>query len=260
MKVVILAGGFGTRISEESVLKPKPMIEINGDPILWHIMKYYSHYGFNEFIICLGYKGGLIKQFFSDYYMLMSDITFDFSKQGKQITHLNVAEPWKVTLADTGLDTMTGGRIKRVKDYIGDETFMLTYGDSVGDINLNALLDFHNKNNRFCTITAIRPQGRFGGLGINEENSIESFREKDPEDSGWINGGFMVVNPKVLDYIDGDKTVFEREPLETLARQNQLTAYKHNGFWQCMDTLRDKILLEKLLEEDKAPWKVWNNK
>lgn len=257
MKVVILAGGFGTRISEESVFKPKPMIEINGDPILWHIMKYYSFYGFNEFIICLGYKGGLIKEFFANYYMLMSDITFDFTQQGKQITHLNVAEPWKVTLADTGLDTMTGGRIKRVKDYIDDETFMLTYGDSVCDVDLNSLFKFHKSKNKLCTITAIRPQGRFGGLGINDNNIIESFREKDPKDSGWINGGFMVIEPKVLEYIKGDETIFEKDPLETLANENQLSAYKHSGFWQCMDTLRDKILLEELLEKGKAPWKLW---
>ena len=259
MKVVLLAGGFGTRISEESHLKPKPMIEIGGQPILWHIMKEYSSYGFNEFVICAGYKQQVIKEYFADYYLHRSDITFDFTAQNEMVVHNNVAEPWKVSIVDTGLNTMTGGRIKRVRDYIGNDTFMLTYGDGVCDINIKELYDFHKKSGKLATMTAIQPGGRFGTLDIDESNTIERFSEKRKEDGGWINGGYMVIEPQVIDYIDGDQTVFEREPLERLAAEGQLQAYKHDGFWQCMDTLRDKNLLEELLEQNKAPWKIWEN-
>lgn len=258
MKVVILAGGFGTRISEESHLKPKPMIEIGDKPILWHLMKYYSAYGFNEFIICLGYKHYVVKEFFDDYYLHTSDITYDFTTGEKKFTiHNNFAEPWKVTLIDTGLHTMTGGRIKRVRDYIGNQTFMLTYGDGVSDVNLNDLFACHKKQGKLATMTAIQPGGRFGVLKIKKDGCINSFKEKNKEAGGWINGGFMVLEPQVIDYIEGDKTIFEKEPLERLAKEGQLYAYKHSGFWQCMDTLRDKNELEKMLEEGKAPWKIW---
>lgn len=259
MKVVLLAGGFGTRISEESHLKPKPMIEIGGMPILWHIMKTYSHYGFNEFVICCGYKGYVIKEYFADYYLHNSDITFDFSNNNDMIVHNNVAEPWKVTLIDTGSNTMTGGRIKRVKDYIGDEPFLLTYGDGVCDVDINSLIEFHKKNGKIATLTAIQPGGRFGTLDINQENSIMRFTEKRKEDGGWINGGYMVLEPQILDYIKDDSTVFEKFPLEQLSSEGQLDAYMHKGFWQCMDTLRDKMYLEELLENGEAPWKVWKN-
>lgn len=259
MKVVLLAGGFGTRISEESHLKPKPMIEIGGQPILWHIMKEYSSYGFNEFVICAGYKQQVIKEYFANYYLHRSDITFDFTAQNEMVVHNNVAEPWKASIVDTGLNTMTGGRIKRVRDYIGNDTFMLTYGDGVCDINIKELYDFHKKSGKLATMTAIQPGGRFGTLDIDESNTIERFSEKRKEDGGWINGGYMVIEPQVIDYIDGDQTVFEREPLERLAAEGQLQAYKHDGFWQCMDTLRDKNLLEELLEQNKAPWKIWEN-
>lgn len=258
MKVVILAGGFGTRISEESHLKPKPMIEIGDKPILWHLMKYYSAFGFNEFIICLGYKHYVVKEFFDDYYLHTSDVTYDFTSDQKKFTiHNNVAEPWKVTLIDTGLHTMTGGRIKRVKEYIGNQTFFLTYGDGVSDINLKELLAYHKQHGKLATVTAIQPGGRFGVLEIKKDGQIDSFKEKNKEDGGWINGGFMVLEPQVIDYIDNDSTVFEKEPLERLAHEGQLNAYKHRGFWQCMDTLRDKNQLEQLLDEGKAPWKVW---
>jgi glucose-1-phosphate cytidylyltransferase len=257
MKVVILAGGFGTRISEESHLIPKPMIEIGEKPILWHIMKYYSSFRHNEFIICCGYKQYVIKEFFADYYLHMSDVTFDFTSENKMVVHNNNTEPWKVTLVDTGLNTMTGGRIKRVKDYIGDEAFMLTYGDGVSNVDINELLKFHKSHGKIATMTAIQPGGRFGMLDIDESENIENFKEKSKEDGGWINGGFMILEPKIIDYIEGDGTTFEREPLETVAKEGQLKAYKHPGFWQCMDTLRDKELLEKLWSEDKALWKVW---
>ena len=245
--------------SEESHLKPKPMIEIGGQPILWHIMKEYSSYGFNEFVICAGYKQQVIKEYFANYYLHRSDITFDFTAQNEMVVHNNVAEPWKVSIVDTGLNTMTGGRIKRVRDYIGNDTFMLTYGDGVCDINIKELYDFHKKSGKLATMTAIQPGGRFGTLDIDESNTIERFSEKRKEDGGWINGGYMVIEPQVIDYIDGDQTVFEREPLERLAAEGQLQAYKHDGFWQCMDTLRDKNLLEELLEQNKAPWKIWEN-
>jgi glucose-1-phosphate cytidylyltransferase len=257
MKVVILAGGFGTRISEESHLVPKPMIEIGEKPILWHIMKYYSSFGHNEFIICGGYKQYVIKEFFTDYYLHMSDVTFDFTSDNKVVVHHNNIEPWKVTLVDTGLNTMTGGRIKRVKDYIGDESFMLTYGDGVSDVDIKDLVKFHKSHGKIATMTAIQPGGRFGMLDIDESESIENFKEKSKEDGGWINGGFMVLEPEIIDYIEGDATTFERDPLETVAKKGQLKAYKHYGFWQCMDTLRDKEILEKLWTENKASWKVW---
>lgn len=257
MKVVILAGGLGTRISEESHLKPKPMIEIGNMPILWHVMKIYSHYGFNEFIICCGYKGYLIKEYFADYYLHRSDITFDFTIKNKITIHNNVAEPWSVTLVDTGLNTMTGGRLKRIKDYIGQQTFMLTYGDGVSDININELVKSHKKNGKMATITAIQPGGRFGVLDLEENGLVNAFTEKAKEDGGWINGGFMVLEPEVIDLIDGDDTIFERYPLETLAKSGQLIAHKHDGFWQCMDTQRDKQLLEDLISEERAPWIKW---
>lgn len=257
MKVVILAGGFGTRISEESHLIPKPMIEIGEKPILWHIMKHYASFGYNEFIICCGYKQYVIKEFFADYYLHMSDVTFDFTAENKMVVHSNGSEPWKVTLIDTGLNTMTGGRIKRVKNYIGDEPFMLTYGDGVSDVDIRSLAEFHKSHGKIATITAIQPGGRFGMLDIDEDASINRFKEKSKEDGGWINGGFMILNPEVMNYIDGDDCVLERYPLETIAAEGQLKSFKHDGFWQCMDTLRDKELLEKLWARNKAPWKVW---
>lgn len=257
MKVVLLAGGFGTRISEESHLKPKPMIEIGDQPILWHIMKCYAYYGFNEFIICAGYKQHVIKEYFADYYLHRSDITFDFCNGNGMTIHCNVAEPWKVTIVDTGLNTMTGGRIKRVKDYIGNEPFMMTYGDGVCDIDLGKLLEFHKSHGKLATLTAVQPGGRFGILEIQQDHTISHFAEKRKEDGGWINGGFMVLEPQVLDYISGDATIFERDPLEKLSSEGQLVAYQYDGFWQCMDTLRDKQYLEELLEKGKAPWKVW---
>lgn len=257
MKVVILAGGFGTRISEESYLLPKPMIEIGAKPILWHIMKGYSQFGFNEFIICLGYKAYKIKEFFADYYLHTSDITFDFSNSNDMIIHNNFAEPWKVTLIDTGLNTMTGGRIKRVRDYIGNEPFMLTYGDGVSDVNIAELLEYHIRHKKMATITAVQPGGRFGTLDIVNNNEVARFAEKTKEDGGWINGGFMILNPEVIDLIDGDTTIFEKKPLEMLAHTGQLVAFKHEGFWQCMDTQRDKQLLEDLWATNKAPWRTW---
>lgn len=258
MKVVILAGGFGTRITEESHLKPKPMIGIGERPILWHIMKEYSHYGFNEFIICLGYKGYVIKEFFSDYFLHTSDVTFDLAKN-EMTVHDNFSEPWKVTLVDTGLNTMTGGRIKRIQKYIGNEPFMLTYGDGVSSVNINKLLEFHKKQGKIATLTAINAGQRFGVLDINDNNEIKSFREKNDEDGSMINGGYMVLEPEVFRYIEDDKTVFEKEPLERLAKNGQLSAYKHDGFWKCMDTLRDKNQLEEMWEKGEAPWKVWED-
>lgn len=257
MKVVILAGGFGTRISEESGLRPKPMIEIGEKPILWHIMKLYSHYGFYEFIICCGYKQHMIKKWFADYYLHNSDITFDFTAQNKMIVHNNIAEPWKVTVVDTGLETMTGGRIKRVKEYLDGERFFLTYGDGVADININELLKFHESQGKMATITSAQPGGRFGILDILEDGTITNFKEKKKEDGGWINAGFMVMEPEILDLIADDETVFERYPLEEAARRNQLNAYRHSGFWQCMDTLNEKRKLEELWQKNQAPWRVW---
>jgi len=256
MKAVILAGGFGTRISEESHLKPKPMLEIGDKPILWHIMKMYSHAGINDFVICGGYKQHVIKEYFSNYALYNSDITFDF-KDGSTTCHSNSSEPWTVTVADTGLSTMTGGRIKRIQKYVGDETFCLTYGDGVSSVPLDKVVAFHQKEGKIATITAIRPEGRFGILDFNG-NDVTAFREKSQEDTGWINGGFMVLDSGVFDYIkDGDSTVFEQNPLRELAADGQLNAYKYDGFWQCMDTLRDKEKLVKMWESNEAPWKTW---
>lgn len=257
MKVVILAGGFGTRISEESHLKPKPMIEIGGKPILWHIMKIYSHYGFNDFVICLGYKGYSIKEYFAHYFLHESDITFDFRNDNQRITHHHSAEPWRVTLVNTGLETMTGGRVKKIRPYIGDEPFMLTYGDGVSNVNIRELVDFHTAHGKFATVTSIQPVGRFGALDLTDKNFVKGFHEKPKGDGLWINGGFFVLQPEVFDYIEADGTMFERAPLEMLADQGQLVAHKHDGFWQAMDTLRDKTLLEELWESGNAPWKMW---
>ena len=257
MKVVILAGGLGTRISEESHLKPKPMIEVGDAPILWHIMKYYSSYGFNEFIICCGYKGYVIKEYFADYYLHRSDITFDFSDNNKMIVHNNVAEPWKVTVIDTGLRTMTGGRLKRIQKYVGNETCMMTYGDGVSDVDLDALLKFHREHGKVATLTAIQPGGRFGVLDIDDSQTVRQFSEKAKEDGGWINAGFMVLEPEAFSYIEGDQTYFEKEPLENMALDGKLAAYRHTGFWKCMDTMRDKGMLDQMWNSGNAPWKRW---
>ncbi len=257
MKVVILAGGFGTRISEESHLKPKPMIEIGGAPILWHIMKCYSYYGFHEFIICCGYKGHVIKEYFADYYLHRSDITFDFSNKNEMIVHNNVAEPWRVTLVDTGLHSQTGGRIKRVRNYIGEEPFLCTYGDGVSDLDINELLEFHHSHGKIATITAVQPGNKFGVLDIDKGQFIRKFTEKGKEEGGWINAGFMVLGPQIFDLIDGDLTILEREPFERLAGMGELVAHKYHGFWQCMDTQRDKHYLENLIEGGNAPWIRW---
>ncbi|MGO2511174.1 glucose-1-phosphate cytidylyltransferase [Marinomonas polaris] len=255
MKVLILAGGYGTRLSEETDIRPKPMVEIGGKPIIWHIMKMYSHYGFNDFVILLGYKGYSIKEYFANYYLHQSDVTFDMSNGGMEI-HNNSSEPWKVTLLDTGLDSMTGGRIKRAVDFIGDETFLLTYGDGVSDVNIKNLVDFHKMNKAKLTLTAIQPAGRFGALDI-DGNKVEKFIEKPEGDGSWINGGFMVCEPEVLDFIESDQTVLEQEPLRKLAEIGDLAAFKHDGFWSCMDTLRDKVALNNLWDNNKAPWKKW---
>lgn len=258
MKVVILAGGFGTRISEESHLKPKPMIEIGDMPILWHIMKTYSHYGYNDFIICCGYKGYVIKEYFANYFLHASDITFDFKDNNKTIIHNNIAEPWKVTLIDTGIKSMTGGRVKKIKPYIDKgESFMLTYGDGVSNINIAELVKHHKNENKLATVTSVQPSGRFGAMNISQDGIVKNFQEKPKGDGLWINGGYFVLDYKVFDYIDKDSTVFEKEPLENLAKDTQLTAYKHNGFWQPMDTMRDKEYLENLWSTKKASWKVW---
>lgn len=257
MKTVILAGGFGTRISEESHLKPKPMIEIGEQPILWHIMKTYASYGFNEFIICAGYKQHIIKEYFADYFLHTSDVTFDFTNNNEMVIHHNSAEPWKVTIVDTGLNTMTGGRVKRIQKYVGDETFMLTYGDGVSDVDIAKLVEFHKSHGKTATMTAVKVGQRFGVLDIDKMGVISSFREKKDMDGGEINGGYMVLEPEIFDYIAGDKTVFEKEPLEHVANEGQLMAFGHNGFWQCMDTQRDKMQLEELWESGKAPWKIW---
>lgn len=259
MKVVILAGGFGTRISEESHLKPKPMIEIGEKPILWHIMKTYSHYGLNDFIICCGYKQHVVKEYFADYYLHNSDITFDFSAENKMIVHNNVAEPWKVTLVDTGLNTMTGGRVKRIQKYVGQESFMLTYGDGVSDINIGELMKFHNEHGKMATLSAVNVGQRFGMMDIDKEGIIRAFREKSEDDGQVINGGYMVLEPEVFQLIDGDSTVFEKEPLERLSAKGELAAFYHHGFWQCMDTQRDKTHLEGMWQSGKAPWKVWED-
>lgn len=256
MKVVILAGGFGTRISEESYLKPKPMIDIGEHPILWHIMKIYSHYGFNDFIICLGYKGYYIKEYFAHYFLHESDVTFDFGNPNEQIIHQHSVEPWRVTLVNTGIETMTGGRVKRIQPYVGNETFMLTYGDGVSDVNIKDLISYHKSHGKLATITSTQPSGRFGALVI-KNNNVQGFQEKPKGDGGWINAGFFVMEPNVFDYIEGDKTMLEREPLENLAGDGELMVYKHTGFWQPMDTLRDRTHLEELWKSGNAPWKVW---
>jgi len=259
MKTVILAGGYGTRISEESHLRPKPMIEIGDAPILWHLMRYYSHYGFNEFIICCGYKGYFIKEYFADYFLHRSDVTFDFTNGGNMTVHSNVAEPWKVTVVDTGLSTQTGGRIKRIKNFVGAERFMMTYGDGLSNINLSKLIETHEKSGKTVTLSAIQPAGRFGVLDINErDGTITGFHEKAQEDGAWINAGFMVIEPGVFDYIDGDSTMFERTPLERLSADGKLGVYKHEGRWSCMDTARDKGRLEVEWESGNAFWKVWS--
>jgi glucose-1-phosphate cytidylyltransferase len=255
-KVVILAGGLGTRLSEETELRPKPMVEIGGRPILWHIMKIYSHYGLNEFIICLGYKGYMIKEFFSNYYLHLADITFDVGNNSMEI-HRGRAEPWRVTLVDTGADTMTGGRLLRVGDYLNDEPFCLTYGDGVADIDISNLLTFHASHDCLATVTAVTPPGRFGWLELPSGCAVQGFREKPSGDGGWINGGFFVFSPRVIDYIAGDATRLEDEPLMQLAADGQLQAYQHTGFWHAMDTLRDRRALEAMWQSGDAPWKLW---
>lgn len=256
MKVVILAGGLGTRISEESHLRPKPMIEVGGRPILWHIMKTYSHYGVNDFVICLGYKGYVIKEYFANYFLHMSDVTFDIANNSMEVHNQN-AEPWRVTLVDTGQNSMTGGRLKRVGDYVRDGTFCMTYGDGVSDIDIAALLAHHKKLGKKATVTAIQPPGRYGVLAANAQGIVESFREKPMAEGAWINGGFFVLEPEVLDYIEGDHTQWELGPLQKLTSEGQLTSYQHRGFWQAMDTLREKNLLEDMWSKGDAPWKVW---
>jgi len=255
MKVVILAGGLGTRISEVTHLKPKPMIEIGGKPILWHIMKSYSAFGINDFVICCGYKGYMIKEYFANYFLHTSDVTFDM-KNNKMEVHRKSAEPWKVTLVDTGLETMTGGRLKKVQDFVDDETFCFTYGDGVSNVDISKLIEFHNNSNTLATVTAVQPPGRFGTLDITG-NKITNFEEKPAGDGNWINGGFFVLEPKIFDYIDGDSTIWERQPLENLANDKQLSAFRHSNFWQPLDTLRDKNYLESLWTSNKAPWKIW---
>lgn len=258
MKVVILAGGFGTRISEESHLKPKPMIEIGEMPILWHIMKGYSHYGYNEFIICAGYKQHIIKEWFADYFLHTSDITFNFTNGNEIIVHDKRSEAWKVTVVDTGLNTMTGGRIKRVQKYIGNEPFLLTYGDAVGNVNINKLVDFHKQHGKIGTVSVYNFGQNKGVLEIGQNGTVNAFREKSDLDGDLINIGFMVMNPEIFDRIEGDDTVFEKDPLNSLVRDGELKAYVHKGFWQCMDTLREKQQLEKLWESNKAPWKIYD--
>jgi glucose-1-phosphate cytidylyltransferase len=259
MKVVLLAGGFGTRFSEETGFVPKPLIEIGGKPILWHIMKSYSFYGYNEFIICAGYKQEAIKQWFSDYFLNSSDVTFDYTgSDEKKVIHDTHAEKWKVTVVDTGLNTMTGGRIKRVEKYIGNETFLMTYGDGVCDVNITKLVDFHFSHGKTATLTAVIQDQSKGVLDIGGDNAVKSFREKKQSDGAAINAGYMVLEPEIFDYINGDETVFEREPLERLAENGELMSFMHRGFWQCMDNAREKELLEKLLDANMAPWKIWN--
>lgn len=257
MKVVILAGGRGTRISEETNAIPKPMVEIGGKPILWHIMKTYSFYGFNEFIICLGYRGYMIKEYFSHYFLHMSDVTIDMTNNDINI-HATATEPWKVTLVDTGMDSMTGGRIQRIENYVNKERFMLTYGDGVSDINIQSLIDYHEKKKCLVTVSAVQPPGRFGSLDISEEGKVVSFLEKPKGDKIWLSAGYFVVEPEMFSYLKGDATVWEMEPLVTAAAKGKLAAYKHNGFWKPMDTLRDKIELENLWQKGGAPWKVWS--
>lgn len=260
MKVVLLAGGFGSRISEESQYRPKPMIDIGNQPILWHIMKEYAYYGHNEFIICAGYKQQFIKQWFADYFLRNSDVSFDYRNGGNEMTiHETHTEPWKVTVVDTGLNTMTGGRIKRIQKYVGDEPFLMTYGDGVCDVDINKLIDFHNEHGKIATLTAVLQDQSKGVLDIGGDNAVKSFREKQISDGVPINAGYMVLQPEIFDYIDGDSTVFEKEPLEQLAAKGELMSYIHKGFWQCMDNMREKEMLEKLLAKNKAPWKKWED-
>lgn len=255
MKAVILAGGLGTRIAEETTVRPKPMVDIGGRPVLWHIMKTYSSHGIQEFVICLGYKGYIIKEYFANYFLHMSDVTFDIAANRLEV-HEQHAEPWRVTLVDTGDETMTGGRLKRVRQYLGNEVFCFTYGDGLSNVDVGALISFHREQGTLATVTAVQPPGRFGTLDFNK-NRITGFSEKPDGDGGWINGGFFVLSPRVLDYIDGDATSWEREPMERLTREGQLSAYRHTGFWHPMDTLRDKLLLDELWNEGAAPWKIW---
>lgn len=258
MKVVLLAGGLGTRISEESQFKPKPMIEIGGKPILWHIMKEYSFYGYNEFVICAGYKQQIIKEWFADYFLFNSDVTFDYSLgKSNVVVHNQHCDPWKITVVDTGLNTMTGGRIKRIQPYIGNETFFMTYGDGVCDVDIKKLLEFHQKHGKIATLTAVMLEQQKGVLDIDGKNAVKSFREKSQNDGAPINAGYMVLNPEIFDYIDGDQTIFERDPLERLASEGQLMSYMHRGFWQCMDTKREMDILEQMYEKGNAPWKKW---
>jgi glucose-1-phosphate cytidylyltransferase len=256
MKVVILAGGLGTRLSEETHLKPKPMVEIGGKPIMWHIMKNYSSFGFNEFVICLGYKGYFVKEYFANYFLHQSDVTFDLSNNQVEF-HKSEAENWKVSLIDTGDKSMTGGRIKRVKEYIGDQPFLLTYGDGVGNVDINKLVTFHNGHGKLLTVTAVQPSGRFGALNLDKTDNVTSFLEKPKGDGAWINGGFFVCQPEVINYIEDDSSIWERTPMETIASDGQMAAFKHENFWKPMDTLRDKLELENLWEAGKAPWKNW---
>ena len=256
MKVVILAGGLGTRLSEETVLRPKPMVEIGGMPILWHIMKIYSAHGFNDFIICLGYKGYIIKEYFANYFLHQSDVTIDLSSNSVEV-HNSQAEPWKITLVDTGKDSMTGGRIKRIRHHVGNEPFMLTYGDGVGDVDITRLVAFHQQQNKRCTLTAVQPSARFGALDVGNMHEVRSFLEKPKGDGAWINGGFFVCQPDVFNYIAGDDTTWERYPMETLAAESELAAFKHDGFWKPMDTLRDKLELETAWNSGLAEWKIW---
>jgi glucose-1-phosphate cytidylyltransferase len=259
MKVVILAGGFGTRITEESATKPKPMVEIGGRPILWHIMKIYSHYGLNDFIICLGYKGYVIKKFFADYFLSMSDVVFDLKTNKVEYLN-NASEPWKVTLVDTGEKTLTGGRLRRVKDYLDNETFCMTYGDGVTDLDITKVIDFHRAHEGLATLSAMQPPGRYGAFTLHKDQKrIEHFAEKPRGDGAWVSGGFFVLEPEVIDYIDGDLVTWEQEPMQTLAREGNLFAYPHYGFWHAMDSLRDKNVLEAMWATDSAPWKVWDN-
>lgn len=255
MKAVILAGGLGTRLAEETSLKPKPMVEIGGRPILWHIMKIYSAHGINDFVVCLGYKGYLIKEYFANYSLHMSDVTFDMANN-QTVVHQNNAEPWRVTLVDTGESTMTGGRLRRVRQYLGEDDFCLTYGDGVGDVNITELIEFHREQKRLATLTGVQPPGRFGALNL-DDTRVAGFEEKPHGDGGWINGGFFILSPSVIDYVENDAAVWERAPMERLAREGQLAAYLHRGFWQPMDTLRDKQHLEELWQSGNAPWKVW---
>jgi glucose-1-phosphate cytidylyltransferase len=257
MKVVILCGGFGTRISEESHLKPKPMIEVGEHPILWHIMKIYAHYGYNDFVLCLGYRGYYIKEYFNNYFLHQSDITFDFKHQDQKFVHNHQTEPWTVTLVETGSETQTGGRVKRVKQYVGNEPFLLTYGDGVANINVRELVEFHNAHGKIATITTVLPLGRFGVLNLDDNGMVVGFQEKPKEDGSWINAGFFVMQPEIFKYIEGDQMSLEGVPLQKLAQERQLVAFKHTKFWQPMDTLRDKINLDNLWKSGNGPWKVW---